>query len=114
MAGLPGASYARPLDVFTTDVVMNTFLIVYIVAHLAAYVLLGVALLRVSAIPSWAGWSLIASSPLQILAFALPGSPRPIAGVALGLFLLGSIPPALAILSYPLTHEEEPGDRPPR
>jgi hypothetical protein len=37
---------------------------------------------------------MIASSPLTIAAFVLPGSPRAIGGVALALLVLGSLPAA--------------------
>jgi hypothetical protein len=95
MAQLPdSASYVQLLDRFSTDAAMNTYLLVYIVGHLVAYVLLGVALLRGRVIPRWAAWSMIASSPLTIAAFVLPGSPRATGAVALSLLVLGSLPAA--------------------
>lgn len=100
MAQPPGSgSYAQLLDRFSTDAVMSAYLMVYIVGHLVAYVLLGVALHRARAIPRWAAWSIIASSPLTLAAFALPGSPRAIGGVALGLLLAGSLSAARAMAS---------------
>ena len=104
MAELPGSgSYATLLDRFTTDAVMNSYLIVYIVCHLVAYVLLGIALRRAGAIPGWAAWAVIASSPLTIAAFVLPGQVGA-AGVALGvtalsLLLIGSLPAARTVLT---------------
>jgi hypothetical protein len=99
MARLPqAASYAHLLDRFSTDPVMGSYLIVYVVGHLVAYVLLGAALLRGRVIPRWAAWSMIASSPLTILAFVLPGSPRATGAVALTLLVLGSLPAARATL----------------
>jgi hypothetical protein len=95
MARLPGsASYAQLLDRFSTDPVMGAYLLVYVIGHLVAYVLLGVALLRGRVVPRWAAWSIIASSPLTIAAFILPGSPRATGAVALTLLVLGSLPPA--------------------
>jgi hypothetical protein len=82
------------LDRFSTDAVVSTYLIVYIVGHLVAYVLLGIALLSARVIPRWAAWSMIASSPLTIAAFVLPGRPRAIGGVALDLLVLDSLPAA--------------------
>jgi len=76
--------------------VMGTYLLVYVIGHLVAYVLLGAALLRGRVIPRWAAWSMIASSPLTIAAFALPGSPRATGAVAFTLLLLGSLPAARA------------------
>jgi hypothetical protein len=56
MAQLPDSgSYAGLLDRFSTDAVMSTYLIVYIVGHLVAYVLLGIALLRARVIPPVGG-----------------------------------------------------------
>jgi hypothetical protein len=99
MARLPNSgSYAELLDRFSTDAVMSTYLIVYIIGHLVAYVLLGIALRRARVIPRWAAWSMIASSPLQIAAFALPGSPRAIGGIALTLLVLSSLPAARNML----------------
>jgi uncharacterized membrane protein YgdD (TMEM256/DUF423 family) len=95
MAHLPNSgSYAQLLDRFSTDAVMGTYLLVYVIAHLVAYVLLGVALLRGRVVPRWAAWSMIASSPLTIAAFVLPGSPRASGAVALTLLVLGSLPAA--------------------
>ncbi|MGH3738346.1 MAG: hypothetical protein ACRDT6_22480 [Micromonosporaceae bacterium] len=100
MAELPGAgSYAALLDRFTNDPVMLSYLLIYIVGHLVAYVLLGAALLRARLVPRWAGWAIVVSSPLQVLAFALPGSPRLIGGIALTLLVLGSIPAAMRALT---------------
>jgi hypothetical protein len=84
------------LHQFATDPVMMAYLLVYIVCHLVAYVVLGLALRHV--IPSWAGWAMVASSPLTVLAFALPGSPRLTGAIALSLLVAGSIPAAAAIL----------------
>lgn len=99
MAATPGdASYGALRDRFATDPVMMAYLLVYIVGHLIAYVLLGVALRRGHVVPGWAAWSIVASSPLTVLAFALPGSPRAAGGVALTLLVLGSVPAARTML----------------
>jgi len=99
MAQLPaGGSFAPLLDRFSTDAVMNGYLLVYVIGHLVAYVLLGAALLQCRVIPRWAAWSIIASSPLTIAAFVLPGSPRAAGAVALGLLVLGSLPAARVTL----------------
>lgn len=59
MAGLPeSGSYAVLWDRFAFDPVMNGYLLVYIVGHLAAYVLLAIALGRSRVIPQWAAWSM--------------------------------------------------------
>jgi hypothetical protein len=58
-------SYTALYDRFTTDAVMTTYLLVYIIGHLVAYVLLGIALRRARVIPWWAAWTMLASSPLR-------------------------------------------------
>ncbi len=98
MAHLPDSgSYAGLWDQFSTDAVMGTYLIVYIVGHLVAYVLLGVALRRGRVIPEWAAWSMIASSPLTIAVFVLPGRPLAVGYAALTLLVIGSLPAARAM-----------------
>jgi hypothetical protein len=104
----------QELDRFSTDPVMGTYLLIYVVGHLVAYVLLGAALLQGRVIPRWAAWSIIASSPLTIAAFVLPGSPRAAGAVALTLLVLGSLPAARATLlaATPVTAEAAgPGRR---
>src|SRR6266542_3377640 len=110
--GLAGLAYPRApwlatiaasadlLDRFSTDAVMGSYLIVYIVGHLVAYVLLGIALRRARVLPGWAAWSMIASSPLTLAAFVLPGSPRAIGGIALALLVVGSLPAARTMATW--------------
>jgi hypothetical protein len=89
-------AFADLLDRFSTSPVMTSYLLVYVIGHLLAYVLLGIAL--IGRIPRWAAWSLIASSPLTIAAFLVPTSARQAVGVAaLSLLVLGSLPAARAI-----------------
>jgi len=84
------------LDRFSTGPVMTSYLLVYVIGHLLAYVLFGIAL--IGRIPRWAAWSLIASSPLTIAAFLVPTGARQAVGVAaLTLLVLGSLPAARAI-----------------
>ena len=99
-AGLPARGlYAELYDRFSTDPVMTIYLLVYVVGHLLAYVLLGVALHRGRVIPAWAAWALVASSPLTVVLFALPGAKILVVGwVALGLLVIGSIPAAHAMV----------------
>lgn len=102
MAQMPDSgAYAELLDRFSLDAVMTSYLLVYIIGHLVAYVLLGVALRRAGVLPAWAAWSMIASSPLTMAAFALPVSTRITGAIALSLLVLGSVPAARAILARP-------------
>ncbi len=76
---------------------MGSYLIVYIVGHLVAYVFLGVALR--DDIPRWAASCMIASSPLTIAAFMVPTAGRlPVGSAALTLLFVGSAAAAPAIL----------------
>ena len=88
--------YADLLGRFGTGPVMTAYLLVYVVGHLLAYVLLGIAL--IGRIHRWAAWSLIASSPLTVAAFLVPAGARQAVGVAaLSLLVLGSLPAARAV-----------------
>jgi hypothetical protein len=101
MAGFPDrGSYAAWLDRFTNDAVMSTYLLVYVICHLVAYVLFGIALRRARVIPRWAAWAMITSSPLTIAALAFHGTGRTIVGAAaLTLLLVASLPAAQALTS---------------
>ena len=91
-----GGQFVALWDRFTTDPTMLGFLLVYIVCHLAAYVVLPIALRRGRFIPGWAAWALALSSPVTIAGFAT----RQIALVGLvicGMLLIGSIPTAWAV-----------------
>lgn len=100
LARSPGGDDAEIYDRFSTDPVMTAYLLVYIVAHLLAYVVLGVALRRT--IPSWAAWAIFSSSPLLVLAFALPGNlaavPFVVAALSVALLVAGSVPAAVALV----------------
>ena len=102
MAQLPASgSYAVLWDRFAYDPIMNGYLLVYIIGHLAAYVLLAIALRRSRVIPPWAAWSMAASSPVLIAAFALPshvgGAGLGVAGASVVLLIVGSLPAARAL-----------------
>lgn len=99
MAGSPGGARFAPLyDSFYTDAVENTYLLIYIICHLAAYVLLGIALRRARAVPAWAAWFLLASTPMTLAVFSVPGRPVLLGDVALALILVASIPAARTTL----------------
>ena len=101
MARSPGGGdHADLYDGFSTDAVMTAYLLVYIVAHLLAYIVLGLALRRT--IPAWAAWAIFASSPLLVVAFALPGNlaatPFVVAAMSVALLAVGSVPAAVALV----------------
>jgi hypothetical protein len=90
-------AFATLIDRFSTDPVMSSFLIVYVVGHLVAYVLLGIALR--DDIPRWAAWCMIASSPVTVAAFIVPLAARtPVGSAGLALLFVGSAAAAPAIL----------------
>jgi hypothetical protein len=91
-------TYAPLYDAFSNDTVMSVFLVVYIVGHLAAYVVLGIVLMRAGALPVWAGWALILSTPVTLATFAVPGKPLVFGDAALVLIVLGSLPAARSLL----------------
>lgn len=91
-------TYAPLYDAFSNDAVMSLFLVVYIVGHLAAYVVLGIVLIRSRAVPRWAGWALILSTPVTLATFAVPGKPLVFGDAALVLIVLGSLPAAWALV----------------
>lgn len=103
MAHLPSnGSYAALWDRFAYDPVMNGYLLAYIIGHLTAYVLLGIALRRARVIPAWAAGAMVASSPLLIAAFALPqtlgATGLAVAGASVALLIIGSLPAAACLL----------------
>lgn len=97
MAEMGGGTQRVALwDRFTTDPTMLSFLLIYVVCHLIAYVVLPIALRRGRYIPAWAAWALALTSPITIVGFAT----RQIAVVGLvicALLVIGSIPTAYAV-----------------
>jgi hypothetical protein len=87
---------------FNADATMTVFLVVYIAAHLAAYVVLALGLYRARVIPAWAAWILASSTPLMLVFFATRQRNETLGFVFEILFMLaflvGSVPVALAAL----------------
>jgi hypothetical protein len=80
---------------FTTDWAMGSLTLIYVFAHLSAFVILGVALGRSRLIPTWAAWALALTSPLTLIAF--PTHQQGLLYVVAGLWLAGSVPAAIAV-----------------
>jgi hypothetical protein len=80
---------------FTTDWAMAGLTLTYVVAHLLAFVILGIALARARVIPIWAAWALALTSPITVIAF--PTHQQGLLYVVIGLWIAGSIPAALAV-----------------
>ena len=80
---------------FTTDATMGPLTLIYVICHLIAYVLLGIALGRTGVIPTWAAWALALTSPITVIAF--PTHVHELLYVVAVLMLAGSIPAAQAV-----------------
>jgi hypothetical protein len=74
---------------------MGVLTVTYVLCHLTAFVVLGVALGRARLIPGWAAWALILTSPITIIAF--PTHQQGLLYVVAALWTAGSIPAALAV-----------------
>lgn len=100
-------------DRFAYGAVMNTYLLVYVVGHLLAYVLIGLALRRAGVVPPWASWAIVASSPLLIAAFVLPsdlgGAGTAVAVASVVLMIIGSAPAAATLWASPYPPRSVPG-----
>ena len=79
---------------FTTDGTMMVFLLVYVICHLVAYVVLGLALQRAGVVPTWAAWALALTSPLTVASFAT--RQHVVLYLVLALWIAGSVPAAFA------------------
>jgi hypothetical protein len=80
---------------FTTDATMSPLTLIYVICHLVAYVILGIALGRTGIIPTWAAWALALTSPITVIAF--PTHVHELLYVVAVLMLAGSIPAAQAV-----------------
>jgi hypothetical protein len=79
---------------FTTDGTMMFFLLVYVICHVAAYVVLAFALHRAGLVPTWAAWALGLTSPLTVASFAT--RQHALLYLVLALWIAGSVPAAYA------------------
>jgi hypothetical protein len=94
-----GAQFVALWNRFTTDGTMMSFLLVYVIGHLLAYVILPIALHRAGVIRAWAAWALALTSPLTVAAFATRF--HELLFVVLALWIVGSIPAAYAAWRTP-------------
>jgi hypothetical protein len=79
---------------------MTVFLDLFIVGFVVGPTLLGIALGRARVIPLWAASAIVLSRLLLIIAFPAHLNSSYVEPVAYGLFFLGSIPAALAMLKF--------------
>jgi hypothetical protein len=90
-----GPQFVELWNRFTTDGAMGTLTLIYVLCHLVAYVVLGIALGRARVIPGWAAWSLALTSPITLVAF--PTHLHELLYLVIALWFVGSLPAALAV-----------------
>jgi len=90
-----GPQFVELWNRFTTDRTMGALTLIYVICHLSAYVLLGIALGRARIIPPWAAWSLVLTSPITLIAF--PTHLHELLYLVIALWFVGSVPAALAV-----------------
>lgn len=85
---------------FNGDIVMTSYLLIYIVGHLLSAVLIGIMLGRLRLVPVWAAWAFALTSPLTILIFPVHNIvfQNVLKYLICGLWIIGAIPAALAML----------------
>src|SRR5436305_6907656 len=82
------------------NVVMTTYLLIYIIGHLLSAVLIGIMLGRLRLVPAWAAWAFALTSPLTILIFPVHNLvfQDVLKYLICALWIIGAIPAALAML----------------
>ena len=88
---------------FNNDATMTVFLVIYIVGHLATYLILAIGLWRARVIQAWAAWILGSTRPLM-LAFFVTRQRSETLGFAFEIafmlaFIIGSVPVAYAVVT---------------
>lgn len=96
------AAFVTVWDNLSAEGVIVTLFILWIVGHLLGFVLLGIALGRAQVIPGWAAGLILASVPLQMVAY--PTYQGIWQQIGFALVFLGSIPAAGAMLKTPYDH----------
>ncbi|HEY7779767.1 MAG TPA: hypothetical protein VIC85_06105 [Ktedonobacterales bacterium] len=86
---------------FNGDVVMSTFLLIYVVGHLLSAVLIGIMLGRLRLVPAWAAWAFALSSPVTIALFPIHNllAQDVLKYLVCALLIVGAFPAALAMLA---------------
>lgn len=75
-SGIGPDATTRMLDQLTGDPTQIVAITGFVAGHIAGTILLGTALLRGRAVPSWAAWALIISAPLHLVtAVIIPSAP---------------------------------------
>jgi hypothetical protein len=84
---------------FNGDVVMTTYLLIYIIGHLLSAVLIGIMLGRLRLVPAWTAWAFALTSPLTILIFPVHNLvfQDVLKYLICALFIIGAIPAAIVM-----------------
>ena len=84
---------------FNGDIVMVSYLLIYVVGHLLSAVLIGILLARLRIVPGWAAWAFALTSPLTMAYFAVHSIEvrYVLRYLICGLWIIGAIPAALAM-----------------
>jgi hypothetical protein len=84
---------------FNGDVVMTTYLLIYIIGHLLSAVLIGIMLGRLRLVPAWTAWAFALTSPLTILIFPVHNLvfQDVLKYLICALFIIGAIPAAVVM-----------------
>ncbi len=87
---------------FNGNVVMTTYLLIYIIGHLLSAVFIGFMLGRLRLVPAWAAWAFALTSPLTILIFPVHSIvfQDVLKYLICALWIIGAIPAALAMLTH--------------
>ncbi len=99
-SGLDTATAARLYDQSAAIAPMTLSIVFFVVGHIVGTVLLGFALWRARAVPTWAAVAVIVSQPLHLFAFLVLQS-QPLDVVAWGLMALGLGMAGLRVLRTP-------------
>src|SRR5258707_12103651 len=88
---------------FNGDVVMSTFLLIYVIGHLLSAVLIGILLGRLRVIPAWAAWAFALTSPLTIIIFPIHNATAQdvLKYAVCALLIVGALPAPFAMLRTP-------------
>ncbi len=101
---------------FNGDAVMLTYLLIYVIGHLFSAVFIGIMLGRLRLVPAWAAWAFALTSPLTIVYFTVHiiEARYAVKFLICGLWILGAIPAAFAMLKNKDQVQPAPPQLPPK
>lgn len=95
---------------------MLTYLLIYVIGHLFSAILIGIMLGRLRLVPAWAAWAFALTSPLTIVYFTVHiiEARYAVKFLICGLWILGAIPAAFAMLKNKDRLQPAPPQLPPK